>query len=75
MSDHHHDTTPWFLVPIVLLWKFLSIIMERAGRVLTSVTGILLTITGIYFAVSSMAAPLGIPLIIFGLIIILRSIY
>lgn len=65
MSDKQEKKTPWFLWPFVALWDLLAFILSLTGRLVAAVLGLVLMIVGIVLTVTLIAAPIGIPLIIF----------
>jgi len=75
MSDKQQKKTPWFLWPFVALWDLLAFILGLTGRLVAAVLGLTLMIVGIVLTVTLIAAPVGIPLIILGFLLMLRSIF
>jgi hypothetical protein len=69
MSDKQEKKTPWFLWPFVALWDLLAFILGLTGRLVAAV------LVGIVLTVTLIAAPVGIPLIILGFLLMLRSIF
>lgn len=65
MSEKREKKTPWFLWPFVALWDLLAFILSLTGRLVAAVLGLVLMIVGIVLTVTLIAAPVGIPLIIF----------
>jgi hypothetical protein len=75
MSANPQKRTPWFLWPFVALWNLLTWILGLTGRLIAAVLGLVLMILGVILTVTVVGAPLGIPLAIFGLLLMIRSIY
>lgn len=75
MSANSNKKTPWFLWPFAALWNLLSWILSLTGRLIAAVLGLLLMIIGVVLIITIVGAPLGIPLAIFGLLLMIRSIY
>lgn len=71
----HNNKTPWFLLPFVWLWKFLAFILELTGRLLGAVLGFILIVVGGILTITVIAAPVGIPMAIFGFLLMLRSFF
>jgi hypothetical protein len=67
--------TPWFLWPFVALWKLLALILGLTGRLVLGVLGLVFMIVGLILTVTLIAAPVGIPLAIVGVLLLLRSIF
>ena len=61
--------------PFVVLWGLLSTILNLTGRLVAGVLGLALMIVGIVLTVLVITAPIGMPLIVFGLLLIVRSIF
>ena len=61
--------------PVIALWEFLTFVLKAAGRLITAVLGLALMIAGMFLTVTVVAAPLGIPLIVFGFLLMVRSIF
>jgi len=61
--------------PFVALWGLLSTILNLTGRLVAGVLGLALMIVGIVLTVLVITSPIGIPLILFGLLLIVRSIF
>jgi hypothetical protein len=70
-----HKKTPWYLWPFVALWRLLSWILNLTGRLVAGVVGLALTIVGIVLIVLVITAPIGIPLVLFGVLLMIRSIF
>ena len=67
--------SPWFLWPFVTVWNLLALVLNITGRVLAGVLGLGLMIVGIALTMTVAGAPVGIPLAIFGLLLIIRCIF
>ncbi len=61
--------------PFVAVWSLLSAILNLTGRLIAGVLGVALMIVGIVLTVLVVTAPIGIPLIVFGLLLIMRSLF
>jgi len=68
-------TTPWFLWPFAALWNLLALVLIITGRVLCMVLAIGLMIVGIALTMTATGAPLGIPIAILGLLLMIRSVF
>jgi hypothetical protein len=67
--------TPWFLWPFAALWRLLAFIIELTGRLLAAILGLVLMIVGVILTVTIVGALVGVPLIIFGFLLILRGFF
>ncbi len=68
-------TEPWFLWPFVVVWNLLALFLNIAGRILAGVLGVILMIVGMVLTMTVAAAPVGIPIAILGLLLIIRSVF
>ncbi len=75
MTELEHRKTPWFLWPFVALWNLLTGILKLTGRLVAAVIGLALTIVGVVLIVLVITAPIGIPLALFGGMLMVRSIF
>jgi len=75
MSNTHEKEIPWPLWPFVALWRLLTFILSLTGRLVAAVLGLTLMIVGLILTITVLAAPVGIPLIILGFMLALRSIF
>ena len=73
--DSHRKRTPILLLPFVIVWSLFSFFLRLTGRIVAAVIGLVFMIAGIALSVSVVAAPIGIPLAIFGFLLVLRSIF
>jgi hypothetical protein len=74
MSENSH-TTQWFLWPFSALWRLLTFVLNLTGRIITAIIGLIIVIIGMILSVTIFAAPIGIPMIILGILLMLRSIF
>ena len=63
------------LWPFNVLWTLLSSILRLTGRLLAAILGLVLMIVGLVLTFLIVAAPLGIPLTVFGFLLLIRSIF
>ena len=69
------ESTPWLLWPFVALWSLLTFILKLTGRVIAAVLALALMIIGLFLTLTLIAAPVGIPFFLFGLLLMVRSIF
>ncbi|HQE91347.1 MAG TPA: hypothetical protein PLH19_06825 [Anaerolineae bacterium] len=67
--------TPWFLWPFVALWDLISWILQLTGRLVAIILGLVFMIIGVLLTVTLIGAIVGIPLIIFGFLLLIRSLF
>ena len=66
---------PWIFWPFVALWRLLTGILELTGRLVAVVLGLILMIGGGLLTATVVGAPLGIPMALFGLLLLLRGLF
>ncbi len=69
------NATPWFLWPFVAVWDLLALIINIIGRILAALLSLVLMIVGIALIITIAGIPIGIPLVILGLLLMVRSIF
>lgn len=67
--------TSWLLWPFMALWKLLAGIIGLTGRFVAAILGLVLMIIGLIATLTVIGAIIGIPLIIFGFLLILRGLF
>ncbi|MGA7160733.1 MAG: hypothetical protein WBZ48_07005 [Bacteroidota bacterium] len=73
--ENQRKRTPILLLPFVFVWAVFSFFMKLTGRVVAGICGLIFMIIGVALTVTLVAAPIGIPLAIFGFLLMLRSIF
>ncbi len=66
---------PILLWPFYAIWRLLTFVVELIGRLLCGVLGIGLMAAGIAITITVLAAPIGIPLAVFGFLLLVRAIF
>jgi hypothetical protein len=66
---------PWLLWPFWLIWKLVVGIIEFTGRILGAVIGLVLMIVGVVVSLTIVGLVVGVPLLIFGFLLIVRSLF
>ena len=69
------QTTSCLAWPFVTLWKLLTAVLKLTGRLVAGILGLAFLIVGGILTVLGITAPVGIPLIILGLLLLIRSIF
>jgi hypothetical protein len=67
--------TPWFLWPFVAIWRLLAGIIQVTGRLVAAILGLVLMIVGVVLCLTVIGAIAGVPLIVFGLLLVLRGFF
>jgi len=75
MSGNKERSYPWIFWPFVALWNLLAFILKTTGRIIGAIIGLLLMVAGAALTVTILGAPIGIPLAIFGFLLVLRSLF
>lgn len=75
MNETTHGRVPLLLWPFYALWKLLSLILNITGRIICAILGIALMIAGAAISLSVIGAILGVPLIAFGFLLAVRSLF
>jgi len=68
-------TTPWFLWPFVAVWNLLGLVLTIIGRMVGVILGLALMAVGIALTMTVAGAPVGIPVAILGLLLLIRSVF
>ena len=66
---------PWILMPFYAIWLLIAFIVQLTGRVVGVVLALALMIAGIVATLTVVGAIVGIPLLIIGFLLLLRSIF
>ena len=66
---------PWLLWPFYAVWRLLTLILEITGRIICAVLGLALMAAGVAVTLSIVAAPIGIPLAVFGFLLLIRALF
>lgn len=61
--------------PFRMLWSLLGVIFLAAGKLLTLLIGLALAVIGIVLTGSIIGASIGVPLLIFGVLLMIRSLF
>jgi len=73
--ETHQKRTPIVLLPFVIVWSLFSFLLRLTGRIVAAVIGVVFMIVGLTLSVTLVAAPIGIPLAVFGFLLLLRSVF
>jgi hypothetical protein len=63
------------LLPFDLIWRLVTFILGLGGRLLAIVLGLVLLIVGVLLSLTGILAICGVPLTVFGGILILRGLF
>jgi hypothetical protein len=74
MTDETRKT-PWILWPFVAIWRLLTAILELTGRLLAIVLGCVFMIVGVIISLTVIGAIVGVPIAIFGFLLVMRGLF
>jgi len=74
MTDSDRNV-PILLWPFYAIWRLVTLVLELVGRMLCAVLGLGIMAAGVVITMSVVAAPIGIPLAIFGFLLIVRALF
>ena len=74
-AEHPRHRTPWFLWPFVALWNLIVGIVALTGRLVAVLLGLVLLIVGGILTALIITAPIGLPLALFGLLLIVKGLF
>ncbi len=66
---------PIFLYPFVGMWRFFAKMVRLMGRAMAAILGLLIMILGVVLTVTLVGAVVGLPLVIFGFLLIVRALF
>jgi hypothetical protein len=72
-NPNHH--TPLLLWPFKLLMDLIEGVIKLTGRLVAVIIGFAILIVGIVLTVLVITAPLGIAMIVFGFLLLVRGIF
>ncbi len=67
--------TSCLLWPFVALWDLIAWIVGLTGRLVAVILGLVLLLVGIILTVLIVTAPLGIPIGLFGILLMVRGLW
>jgi hypothetical protein len=76
MTEHNHKHhIPWILWPFWAIWRLVIAIVEGTGRLVAVILGLVFLIVGVVLTITVIGAIVGVPFIIFGLLLMLRGLF
>jgi hypothetical protein len=69
------EQVPWYLWPFWAVWHLLTWIVRLTGRLIAIVLGFAMIFIGAVLSITVVLLPLGIPLIIFGFLLVMRGLF
>jgi len=75
VTDERERKVPWLLWPFYAIWRLVAFILEMTGRLIGVVLGLVFLIVGLLVSLTVIGAVVGVPLIILGMLLILRGLF
>lgn len=76
MTEHRHNHhIPWILWPFYAIWRLVIAIVAGTGRLVAVILGLVFLIVGVVLTITVIGAIVGVPFIIFGLLLMLRGLF
>ena len=67
--------THWILWPFVAIWRLLTWILGLTGRLVAIILGVVFMIVGVVISATVIGAVVGVPLVVFGFLLVLRGLF
>jgi hypothetical protein len=75
VSDQEKSNVPFLLWPFYAIWRFATFILKLVGRILCAVIGLALMFVGVTVTISVVAAPIGVPIVALGFLLLIRALF
>lgn len=75
MTEEEKKRVPVLLWPFYAIWRLVAFILEITGRLIGVILGLVLLIVGLLVSLTVVGAIIGIPLMILGMLFILRGLF
>ena len=75
MSTAVERRVPWILWPFYMIWRLATFVPEAAGRIVCAVLGVVVLAVGVSLSLTLIGAPLGVPLVALGGLMLLRALF
>lgn len=75
MAGSARQHAPWFLWPLAAIWDLFAFFLKLTGRLVGALLGLVLMIVGIVLSLTVLGAPIGVPLLVFGFLLMIRSLF
>ena len=66
---------PFLLWPFYAIFQLIEWILRLTGRLVAAVLGLVFMIVGLVLVITIIAIPIGAPMILFGLVLMIRGIF
>jgi hypothetical protein len=61
--------------PFVAIWRLIAFILEFVGRFFAVTLGLILTLLGVVVSLTGIGVIIGVPLLLFGVVLIIRGFF
>jgi hypothetical protein len=75
MMSTEPKKTPWYLWPFIALWRLVTGILVLTGRLVAVILGLVLVLVGALLSATVVGAIVGVPLIVFGGLLVVRGLF
>jgi len=75
MTNRSEKRVPFLLWPFKALWDLLAYILRLTGRLVAALIGLGIAIVGFILTILVISAPIGIPMMVFGFLLMVRGIF
>ena len=75
MPDNEERQIPWILWPFYAIWRIVTFILELTGRIICAIIGLALMAAAVAITISVVLAPIGIPIVAFGFLLLVRVLF
>ena len=75
MAQAKKRRIPWLLWPFVVLWNLIARIVGLTGRVVAVTLGLVLMLVGVVISLTIVGAVVGIPVFVFGGLLVVRGLW
>lgn len=75
MSRSARSSAPWIFWPIAALWDLVAFVLRLTGRLIGFAVGLVLLIVGGVLTLTIVLVPIGLPLVVVGFLMMLRSVF
>lgn len=75
MARPARESAPWIFWPLAAVWDLLAFTLRLTGRLVSGVIGLVLLAGGALFSFTIIGAPIGVPVAIVGMLLLVRSLF
>jgi hypothetical protein len=75
MQESDERKVPILLWPFYAVWRLLTFVLEFTSRLICAFIGLGLMVGGTALTITIAGAPIGVPLILFGFLLLVRALF